>query len=729
MKSPDDSGIDAPIAQPPGPAPSRPPETSAAPHPRFHRHPVWRCTLFFGTAVTLATIGCVLMADFLWRLGFNGPRLLLFALFCLLFTVLCLGFTHALFGFALLFPREQRGGAPPPAPQTSAGTIPTTALVFVVYNENVTRVFAGLRAIYRSIEREGQLGSFEFFVLSDTRSTDRWVEEEMAWVRLCRDVGGFGRIFYRHRRDNVNKKSGNIADFCRTWGGRYTYMIVCDADSVMAGADIVRMTRLMEANPRIGIIQTAPRIFGGESVFGRVQQFSNALYGRMFCAGLDFWQCGVGNYWGHNAVIRLEPFIEYCDLPDLPGREPFGGKILSHDFVEAALMRKAGWEVWLLYELDGSWEEGPQALIESAKRDRRWCQGNLQHTWLLFSKGLHPANKLHLLMGIMGYWTSPLWLAFLALSTWVSLNHKWSGLSTILPAQGLVGEFVHLSLLQHGLLVFAITLVLLLGTKLLAWLLLAANPARARLFGGLFRTAVGIAIEFVLSTLVAPILMLFHTRFILFMFLGRSVEWKAQKRGAGEGTGWVEALAAHGGQTLLAIAWAALAWTTSPTLFWWLSPVLLGLIVAVPLSVATSRPTPGAWLRRLGLLLTPEESYNAPEFQDLENAQSNVPPQSPHATDPAFAGMTAAVIDPYVNGVHVSLQEASGAGHDESLHALADRLVKNGPADLSDDETRRLLSDPQIMIALHRRIWAAAFRDVAPHWRRAIDAYRRPVAA
>lgn len=729
MKPVDDSAPTADAGPLAGAATSRPPETPPAPHPRFDRHPVWRLILVFGSAGVLSLAGCVLMVDFLWRLGFNGARLLLFGLFCILFTMLCLGFIHALVGFLLMFPRERRGGSPPPEAPPSKKSIPTTALVFVVYNENVARVFAGLRAIYRSIEREGQLGSFEFFVLSDTRSPDRWVEEEMAWVHLCREVGGFGRIFYRHRRDNVNKKSGNIADFCRTWGGRYTYMIVCDADSVMAGADIVRMTRLMEANPRIGILQTAPRIFGGESLWGRIQQFSNGLYGRMFCAGLDFWQCGVGNYWGHNAVIRLEPFIEYCDLPDLPGIEPFGGKILSHDFVEAALMRKAGWEVWLLYELEGSWEEGPQSLIESAKRDRRWCQGNLQHTWLLFSKGLHPANKVHLLMGILGYLASPLWLMFLALSTWVAIDHNWSGLTTILPAQGFVGEFVHLSLLEHGLLVFFITLVLLLGPKLLAWLLLAANPARARLFGGLFRTAIGIAIEFVFSTLVAPVLMLFHSRFILFMFLGRSVEWKAQKRGAGEGTGWVEAIAAHGGQTLLAVAWAALAWETSRTLFWWLSPVLLGLLVSIPFSVITSLPAPGQWLRRMGVLLTPAQSSPAPELVELDHALANVPPPLPSPADPAFAGLTAAVIDPYVNGVHVSLQEASGADHDENLQALADRLVQEGAAGLTDEEVRTLLSDPQVMITMHRKIWASAFRDVAPHWRRAVDAYRRPIAA
>lgn len=664
------------------------------------------------------------MADFLWRIGFNGPRLVLLVLFCLLFPLLCLGFAHALFGFIVTVARRAR--APEHGPPSPARAAPATAIVFVVYNENVTRVFAGLRTIYRSIEREGRLAEFEFFVLSDSRSPERWVEEEMAWVRLCRDVRGFERIFYRRRRENTNRKSGNIADFCRTWGGRYAYMVVCDADSVMAGKDIVRMVGLMEDHPTIGILQTAPRLFGGESLFGRAQQFANALYGRMFCEGLDFWQSGVGNYWGHNAVIRLEPFIEYCDLPDLPGREPFGGKILSHDFVEAALMRKAGWEVWLLHELEGSWEEGPQSLIDSAKRDRRWCQGNLQHTWLLFSKGLHPANKIHLFMGIMGYWASPLWFLFLALSTWVTLNHLWSRLSVIPPADGLVGGVLHLSLFGHGLLVFLFTLALLLGPKLLAWTLLATDPERASLFGGRLRAAAGIAIEFALSTLIAPILMLFHAHFILAMFLGRSVEWKAQRRGAGDGTGWIEAIAAHWGQTALALTWGLLAWKTSHTLFYWLSPVLLGLVVAIPVSVLSSRTRPGEWLRRHRILLTPEESRPAPELAELDHVLSESPPPLAPLEGP-HDGITAAIVDPYVNAVHVSLQEGSQTD-DPDLPALGERLIREGPGSLSPADALRVLHCPTLMVALHRRIWASPFRDIAPWWQNALDAYRRPTA-
>ena len=254
-------------------------------------------------------------------------------------------------------------------------------------------------------------------MLSDSNQPNQWIQEEVAWVELCKQVGGFGRIFYRKRRQAINRKSGNVADFLRRWGRNYRYMVVLDADSLMTGQALTRLVAMMERNPAVGIIQTAPRIVNGETLFARLQQFANRLYSPLFLAGLNYWQQHDGNYWGHNAIIRVQPFMSYCCLPDLPGREPFGGRILSHDFVEAALMRKGGWQVWLAGDLEGSYEEGPPTLIDSAKRDRRWCQGNMQHSWLLFARGFRPVSRLHLLMGIMGYVASPLWLLFLLLSS------------------------------------------------------------------------------------------------------------------------------------------------------------------------------------------------------------------------------------------------------------------------------------------------------------------------
>jgi membrane glycosyltransferase len=228
-----------------------------------------------------------------------------------------------------------------------------------------------------------------------------------------------------------NRKSGNIADFCRRWGRRYRYMVVLDADSVMTGTAVSSLVRLMETNPRAGIIQTMPRLVKAETVFGRIQQFASRLYGPVFAAGLNFWQQGAGNYWGHNAIIRVSPFLASCGLPGLPGKEPLGGKVLSHDFVEAALMRDAGWEVWFAYDLDGSYEGLPPNLTEYVKRDRRWCQGNLQHIWFLLARNIRPISRIHLVQGILAYASAPLLVLFVlmgAMQAWLDRLHEKVGL-------------------------------------------------------------------------------------------------------------------------------------------------------------------------------------------------------------------------------------------------------------------------------------------------------------
>src|SRR6185503_12328838 len=222
-----------------------------------------------------------------------------------------------------------------------------------------------------------------------------------------------GKIYYRRRLFNEERKSGNVRDFLNTWGKRYRYFVCCDADSVMRGETLVDLVKLMEAHPTTGLIQTVPALVNAESLFGRIQQFANRLYAPIFIAGLNFWTQAFGNYWGHNAIIRTEPFMKYCDLPQLPGRKPFGGQILSHDFVEAALLVKNHWRVWLAYDLEESYEEIPPGLIEYAQRDRRWCQGNMQHIAILFARGLRGVSRLHLLFGIFGYLSGPLWLMFL----------------------------------------------------------------------------------------------------------------------------------------------------------------------------------------------------------------------------------------------------------------------------------------------------------------------------
>ncbi|WP_255210543.1 glucans biosynthesis glucosyltransferase MdoH [Methylogaea oryzae] len=288
-----------------------------------------------------------------------------------------------------------------------------TAVVMPVYNEDPERVSAGLRSIWQSLKETGRDGEFDLFILSDTRDAQCWLQEELNWYQLCEETGAHGRVFYRNRVHNTSRKCGNIAEFCERWGGRYRYMIVLDADSIMGGSTLVKMVETMEAQPQVALIQTPPIPVNHESLFVRVLQFSSSLYGGMFAAGLNYWQMCDGNYWGHNAIIRLKPFVEHCHLPKLPGREPFGGEIFSHDFVEAALLRRAGWEVWLAYDMGESYEELPTTLIDFAKRDRRWCQGNLQHAGVLLVRGMRPLSRLYMLMGMMSYLSSPLWAMFL----------------------------------------------------------------------------------------------------------------------------------------------------------------------------------------------------------------------------------------------------------------------------------------------------------------------------
>ncbi|MGH7058341.1 MAG: glucans biosynthesis glucosyltransferase MdoH, partial [Acetobacteraceae bacterium] len=292
-----------------------------------------------------------------------------------------------------------------------------TAILMPLYQESVSESLAGLAAVYRSLEHSNQLQHFEFFILSDSRDPEIWLAEQAGWAELVRELGAAGRIHYRRRRVNLHHKSGNIADFMRRWGSLYRYFLILDADSLMGGRTIARMIRLMELHAEVGILQAPPTIVGARSPFARVQQFANRLYGPLFSTGLAAIQLGDGAYWGHNAIIRSRAFMEHCAIPGLRGIGLFRGAVLSHDFVEAAYMRRGGYEVWLEPALVGSYEESPPSLVDELARDRRWARGNLQHIALMLGdRGLALAHRFTFLNGILSYAAAPLWLLFLALS-------------------------------------------------------------------------------------------------------------------------------------------------------------------------------------------------------------------------------------------------------------------------------------------------------------------------
>jgi membrane glycosyltransferase len=355
--------------------------------------------------------------------GLSIPEIGILPLFALTFGWICYAFATALIGFMLHLVGEP-GGAPGDRlrPPHGGPTTARTALVMPIYHEDPIRVAARLAAVYRSLADTGRLAEFDLFVLSDSRDREVVQAEQVMWARLCAELGAAGRLFYRVRRGNEGRKAGNIAEFCRNWGAGYRYFIVLDADSVMTGATLVHLVELMEANPSAGLIQTVPQPVGGSTLFARIQQFAARLYGPLCGTGMAYWYLDNNNYWGHNGIIRTAAFMSSAGLPRLPGSPPLGGEIMSHDFVEAALLRRAGWSVWLVPELGGSYEELPPTISEYAKRDRRWCLGNLQHVRLLAAKGLCPVSRVHMAAGALSYLASPIWLALLLLTTFEALR-------------------------------------------------------------------------------------------------------------------------------------------------------------------------------------------------------------------------------------------------------------------------------------------------------------------
>jgi membrane glycosyltransferase len=544
-----------------------------------------RWAIFGGTgAGTL--LAAAIMAKLLATGGFTPLDAAALALFTGLFGWTLFGFASAAAGFVVAWrwPRRRRHDAPP--------TVFTrTALLMPTYNEDPGRVLAAVRAIHEDLMRLGVSELYDVFLLSDTRQDDVARAEAVGALRAHVALGPRARIFYRRRRRNTDRKAGNVAEWVKRFGGAYESMIILDADSLMTADTIVRLTAAMEADPGLGLLQTAPTLIGGETLFARVQQFAARAYGEMLAAGQDWWSGDEGNYWGHNAIIRVRAFAACAGLPHLPGRKPFGGHIMSHDFVEAALLRRGGWAVRMDPSLGGSYEEAPPTLIDMATRDRRWCQGNLQHAGVIGAAGLHWVNRFHLLRGMLAYLTSPLWLLLVGLgaSAWLDQIGQ--------PLRVTGHEAVWL---------FAVTLGLLVAPKLLA-AALAVRRGVVRGLGPTLKFVAGVILELVLSALVAPVLMLMQTAAVFDVLLGRDSGWKAQQRDAGR-LSREEAWRSHRGHVVVGVASAVVAWLLDPAIFWWTSPVSLGLFLSAPLSLLMAQTGVGEVLRKLSLMTTPEET-------------------------------------------------------------------------------------------------------------------------
>jgi membrane glycosyltransferase len=585
------------------------------------------------------------------------------------------------------------------ADELARAPLARTAILMPVYHEAVAQSLAGLGAVYRSLERTGKLEHFEFFILSDSRDPETWLAEEAGWGELVRELNAAGRIHYRRRRVNLHHKSGNIADFMRRWGSRFRYFLILDADSLMQGETITRMVRLMEMHENVGILQAPPTIVTARSPFARVQQFANRLYGPLFSTGLAAIQLGDGAYWGHNAIIRTQAFTEHCAIKSLRGIGLFRGTVLSHDFVEAAYMRRGGYEVWLEPALGGSYEESPPTLVDELSRDRRWAKGNLQHIALMLGgRSLALAHRFTFLNGVLAYAAAPLWMLFLALTAAEVAQFALWPINYFPGGHRLVPLWPQWHP-EWAIRLVASTAFVLALPKLLA---LADALFRSRLrrgFGGVFRLTTGIVLETLVSMLLAPVRMLAHTRFVLEAILNLSVQWGGQNRG-GE-LGWWAALRMHGFGLVIGVGWSWFAWWLKPLFLYWSLPVTLPLILAPLVSVLLSRRGLGERLKRAGLLGTPEEKFEPEVVRDRDALPQTLGNSSPLS---AFART---ILDPFWNRA-----ARLCANRRKSPAALIEKALKRGPPDLTSKDKAALAGNETSLAYLH----AAIHDKPSPPW-------------
>jgi membrane glycosyltransferase len=647
-----------------------------------------RIFIFSGTAAMTAA-GSYEMYEVVNVGGVTILEWMVLALFVLLFAWIAFSFMSTIAGFfLLLFRMKDPLGIDPEAPLPSVGS--RNAMLLPTYNEDPHRIMARLRAMHESVELSGHGSRFDWFVLSDTTNPSIWIAEEKYFLGL-RPESGAHNIYYRHRRENTARKAGNIEDWVKRFGAAYDHMIILDADSLMTGDTIVRLVAAMEAHPHVALVQTLPIVVNAKTLFARLQQFAGRLYGPLIAAGIAWWHGTEGNYWGHNAIIRVRAFAEAAGLPDLKGRKPFGGHILSHDFVEAALMRRGGWAIRMAPTLGGSFEECPPSLLDFAARDRRWCQGNLQHLAVLPARGVHWVSRLHLLTGIGSYLTAPLWFLFLVFGILISLQAqfvrpeyfpkgfslfpKWPAQDPILAAW-----------------VFAGTMGLLVVPKLLAFVLLGTQRRYRKQFGGGAQVFSSLVIETFLSGLIAPVMMIFQSAAIAEILLGRDAGWQVQRRDGGE-VPVKELLRKYAWPTFFGVAMAASAYAVSLPLLLWMTPVLVGLLLCIPIAMLSSRvcrpdsrlfrtpeqtAPPQVLVRAEELATAAGEAAVSPLFeliddhQLLENHLANLPGEKQRSRGQ---------IDPHLAIARAKIEDAET--FDEALGYLTARetfAVLNSPA-------------------------------------------------
>jgi membrane glycosyltransferase len=627
----------------------------------------------------------------------KGP---IVAVFSLLFAWVAINCFTTLFGFWLFCrghdPLNPANALDDPEARISDQT--SIAVLLPIYNEDVFQILTGLRVMIDSLQDRADAWRFTFFILSDTQDPDVWVEEEAAWQAFCEERPAYGRVVYRHRKSRVGRKSGNIADFCRRWGQSFTYMIILDSDSLLDGRTMVQLATIMDRRSDIGILQTTPQNFHAKTLLARLQQFASQAYGPLFIRGLHFWQLGDAAYWGHNAIIRVAPFMTYCSLPKPHGRGLLGGMILSHDSIEAALMRRAGWGVWLAYDLSGSFEQPPSTLITETARDARWCRGNFQHLRYLGLKGLTLGHRWLFINGNLFYGASFLWMLLIFLITANSVaKNLWS--PNFFPTtMSLFPDWP----VQHRDMAFVllgVTFTYLFLPKCLAVMAAAADRKTRVHFGGLTGLIFSTVFEFFISSLMAPLRMILHSYHVLTSLLGRRFDWQVSSRSAAS-ISWTDALKLGGVPTLMGLVAAYCLYHFDRTLFAWTSVVSIPLLFSIPLAMFLSRADLGERFRKWGLLRVPTESDPSPEVYRYESLLTT-------ANGASRGGFVRAVVDPKVHALHLRLLRKPRHLHSSvrsRRRTLAEAALRQGPRQVSSHVKREILYDPELLERLHNEV-------------------------
>ncbi|MGC3938167.1 glucans biosynthesis glucosyltransferase MdoH [Roseobacter sp. EG26] len=463
------------------------------------------------------------------------------------------------------------------------------ALLVPIYNEVASDVFGNATAMLDDLARRDTRHHYTLFVLSDTRDDAIAADEARAFDMLRANAPKNMDVHYRRRADNTDKKTGNLVDWITGWGAAYEAMVVLDADSLMTGRAIDRLADELSVDPRAGLIQTFPMLIGAETLFARLQQFSNIAYGWLLAEGLAKWARSEGNYWGHNAIIRTRAFAASAGLPYLQGRKGREELILSHDFVEAGLLRRAGWRVRFLPRVSGSFEETPGTLIDYVLRDQRWCRGNLQHLRLLRTAGLHPVSRFHLLHGAVSYLLSPAWFVLLVIWALLGKDSETNIVRYFNETNPLFPdwppEMSHIDSAVFLIIMYA----MLLAPKMVGAGIISLHPKATRVYGGRAAFLMAFVVEIILSIAYAPVMMIQQTRAVLRAAFGKSDAWAAQSRNAN----------AYPLKTLIRFHWmetvlglVLLAGLLSGLVSLWLIPIAASLCLAVPLSALSAWPLP-----------------------------------------------------------------------------------------------------------------------------------------